>query len=171
MKCLQWNMVLKYVVSYLKFKELFQYCLHYVKYCTILFDIQPALSWKLGKNCDQILSLRVRYLHECVASWLRSTWLRTPGTHVTWVQKFEYSEQDKISWQTFLYYCTSLQRRHWSVDFVVKDTIHFIQRFDDYRQISNISHTISQNLNVSHLILQLAFHNILKPGVKSRMKM
>ena len=35
-----------------------------------------------------------------------------------------------------------------------------------YRQISNISHSKSQNLNVSRLVLQL--HN---PGVKLRMKM
>ena len=39
-----------------------------------------------------------------------------------------------------------------------------------YRKISNISHTKSQNSNVSHLILQLSLPNSLKPGVKSRMK-
>ena len=37
-------------------------------------------------------------------------------------------------------------------------------------QISNVSHTKSQNLNLSHLILQLSLPNSLKPGVKSRMK-
>ena len=37
--------------------------------------------------------------------------------------------------------------------------------------ISNISRTISQNLNVSRLVLQLYLCNILKPGVESRMKM
>ena len=40
-----------------------------------------------------------------------------------------------------------------------------------YRQISNISRTKSQNLNSSHLVLQLSLCNILKPCVKSRMKM
>ena len=40
-----------------------------------------------------------------------------------------------------------------------------------YRQISYISRTKSQNLNVSHLVLQLCLSNILKPGVKSRMKL
>ena len=40
-----------------------------------------------------------------------------------------------------------------------------------YCQTSNIKHTKSQNLNVSHLILQLSFSNLLQPGVKSRMKM
>ena len=44
-------------------------------------------------------------------------------------------------------------------------------RFREYRQISNISCTKSQNLNVSHLALQLSLPNPLKPGVKSRMKM
>ena len=36
---------------------------------------------------------------------------------------------------------------------------------------SNISHTKSQNLDVSRLVLQLSLSNPLKPGVKSRMKM
>ena len=41
----------------------------------------------------------------------------------------------------------------------------------NYRQISNISRTKSQNLNVSRHVLQLSLRNLLKPGVKSRMKM
>ena len=41
----------------------------------------------------------------------------------------------------------------------------------EYRPISNISRTKSQNLNVSRLVLQLSLRNRLKPGVKSRMKM
>ena len=40
-----------------------------------------------------------------------------------------------------------------------------------YRQVSNIRRTKSLNLNVSCLVLQLSLHNLLKPGVKSRMKM
>ena len=40
-----------------------------------------------------------------------------------------------------------------------------------YRQTSNISHTKFQNLNVSRLVLQLSLPNLLKPGVKSRIKM
>ena len=35
-----------------------------------------------------------------------------------------------------------------------------------YHQISNTSCTISQNLNVSRLFLQLSVCNILKPGVQ-----
>ena len=38
-------------------------------------------------------------------------------------------------------------------------------------QISNISCTRYLNLKVSHLVLQLSVCNLLKPGVKSRMKM
>ena len=41
----------------------------------------------------------------------------------------------------------------------------------NYRQTFNISSTKSQNVNVSGLILQLSLCNLLKPGVKSRMKM
>ena len=40
-----------------------------------------------------------------------------------------------------------------------------------YRQISNMIRTKSQNLNDSHLVLQLPSHNSLEPGAKSRMKM
>ena len=41
----------------------------------------------------------------------------------------------------------------------------------NYHQTLNIRCTKSQNLNVSHLILQLSFPNALKPGAKLRMKM
>ena len=40
-------------------------------------------------------------------------------------------------------------------------------QFGTYHQISNISHTKSQNLNVSCLILQLSFLNPLKQGVNT----
>ena len=41
----------------------------------------------------------------------------------------------------------------------------------NYRQISNIRRTKSQNLNVSRLVLQLSLPNLLKPCIKLRMKM
>ena len=40
-----------------------------------------------------------------------------------------------------------------------------------HHQVSNISRTKTQNLNDSHLVLQLSLPNPLKLGVKSRMKM
>ena len=40
-----------------------------------------------------------------------------------------------------------------------------------YRKTSCISHTKSQNLNVSHLVLQLSLPNPLKTGVKSSLMM
>ena len=39
-----------------------------------------------------------------------------------------------------------------------------------YREISNISGIKSPNLNVSRLVLHMLLHNLLKPGVKSWMK-
>ena len=41
-----------------------------------------------------------------------------------------------------------------------------------YRQVSSISRTESRipNFNVSCLVLQLSLHNLLKPVLKSRMK-
>ena len=41
----------------------------------------------------------------------------------------------------------------------------------DYRKTSSISRTKSQNLNVSCILVQLSSLNLLKPGVKLRMKM
>ena len=41
----------------------------------------------------------------------------------------------------------------------------------NYHKISNIRRTKSQNLNVSHLFLQLSLRNILKPSIMWRMKM
>ena len=41
----------------------------------------------------------------------------------------------------------------------------------DYRKVSNIRRTKSQNLNACRLILYLSLPNPLKPGVKLRMKM
>ena len=41
----------------------------------------------------------------------------------------------------------------------------------NYRKISNIRRTKSQNLNDSHLVLKSSLPNPLKPCVKSRMKM
>ena len=41
----------------------------------------------------------------------------------------------------------------------------------DYHKISNIRRTESQNLNDFRLVLHLSMSNLLKPAVKSRMKM
>ena len=41
----------------------------------------------------------------------------------------------------------------------------------EHRKTPSISRTKAQNLNVSHLVLQLCLPNPLKPGVKLRMKM
>ena len=46
-----------------------------------------------------------------------------------------------------------------------------IGQYLSYCQMSNISYTKSQDLNVSLRVLQLSLPNLLKPGVKSRMKM
>ena len=53
------------------------------------------------------------------------------------------------------------------------DTLPFIlgKCLFEYRQISNIRRTKSQNLEDSHGVLWLYLPNSLKPDVKSRMKM
>ena len=43
--------------------------------------------------------------------------------------------------------------------------------YEHYHKTSSISRTKSQNLNVSCILLQLSSLNLLKPGVKLRMKM
>ena len=52
-----------------------------------------------------------------------------------------------------------------------QDGKHFADGIFNYRKISNISRTKSQNLNVSCIDLQLSLRIILKPSVKWRMKM
>ena len=49
--------------------------------------------------------------------------------------------------------------------------INSIAFVSEYRPISNIRRAKSQNLNVSHVILQLSLPKSIEPGVKSRMKM
>ena len=48
---------------------------------------------------------------------------------------------------------------------------HGPEKRETYRQISNISCTKSQNLNVSCLVLHLSLPSLLKPCIKLRMKM
>ena len=50
-------------------------------------------------------------------------------------------------------------------------TIHWSTSGINYRKISNIRRTKSQNLNDSHLVLKSSLPNPFKPGVKSIMKM
>ena len=68
-----------------------------------------------------------------------------------------------------------LELRVWRVAWVdINKVIMLIaswERVKTYRKISNIRRTKSQNLNDSHLVLQLSLPNPIKPGVKSRMKM
>ena len=45
------------------------------------------------------------------------------------------------------------------------------QGANDYRKLSNIRCTKSQNLNDSHLVLKSSLANVLKPSVKSWMEM
>ena len=49
--------------------------------------------------------------------------------------------------------------------------IHWSTSGINYRKISNIRRTKSQNLNDSHLVLKSSLPNPFKPGVKSIMKM
>ena len=50
------------------------------------------------------------------------------------------------------------------------DVIH-LRCYAIYRNVSNIRRTKSQNLSVSRPVLQLFLHNLLKPCIKSKMKM
>ena len=45
------------------------------------------------------------------------------------------------------------------------------QKYSACHQTTSLSHTESQNLNVSRLVLQLSLPNPLKPGVKLRIKL
>ena len=75
---------------------------------------------------------------------IHSTTHGTPNTAVTGILHFK------------------LQHQHAITDGML------VLNLEMYHQTSNISHTNSPNLNLSHLVLQLSLPN---PGVKSRMKM
>ena len=65
-----------------------------------------------------------------------------------------------------VYVCYSDLICHWSINWMNR-----IPRAAYYRKISNIRRTKFHNSNVSHFGLPLSLRNILKPGVKWRMKM
>ena len=54
--------------------------------------------------------------------------------------------------------------------YIYIQTLHATTNHMIYREISNISGTEFQNLNVSRLLSQLSLCNIVKPGVKTTMK-
>ena len=58
-----------------------------------------------------------------------------------------------------------------SLTFVKVKSEDLLFCLQNYRKISNIRRTKSQNLNVSRFILQLFVPNPMKPGVKLEMKM
>ena len=81
------------------------------------------------------------YFEICVSAYLN----RLLATFVATVQSNKIESQAHIEWYMWWSDCM-------------------------YRQLSNISSTKFQNVNVSRLVLPLHLLNPLKPGVKSRMK-
>ena len=73
---------------------------------------------------------------------------------------------DEISWESSQCFCPSISGSSWWSGWASQRASNV-----KYHQISNMRYTKSPNLNVSHLVLQLSLCNILKSGVKSRMKM
>ena len=55
--------------------------------------------------------------------------------------------------------------------FAIEYLVRHLTVQKNYRKLSNIRRTKSQNLNVSHFGLQLSLRNVLKPSVGWRMKM
>ena len=60
---------------------------------------------------------------------------------------------------------------HWRPSKNISVAIDFIYWIHMYRKPHNIWRTKSQNMNVARLVLRLSLCNLLKPGVKLRMKM
>ena len=92
-------------------------------------------------------------------------------------QQVNIFNDDVMTWKHFLHYHTFVRGKHrwflWQRDSNM-DLWWFLWCYPeqiDYRKISNIRRTKSQNLNDPRLILQLSLPNQLKPGVKWTMKM
>ena len=145
-----------------------------------------AITWT---NVD-FLVMRFNGIH------LRAIWQQVPEL-LFYINEFEnctctfkvaYTESWKLSSQVYSEVFAGLFINHKNmfqyyafrnVDFFFSTTSHLRMCVDyaavfcwisKYPQISNIRCTKSQNLNVSCLVLQLSLRNLLKPGVKSRMK-
>ena len=76
------------------------------------------------------------------------------------------------SWDELDHIVFGLQNQYYSAKSPCIDLTHPFQNvfFSIYRKIYNIRRAKSRNLNVSCLVLQLSSCNILKSGIKSRMK-
>ena len=78
---------------------------------------------------------------------------------------------DFLYWYGRLHHYTCTEMKPWSMSLYWLPGKHLGPLTNmDYRKVSNIRRTKSQNLNVSRLILKVSLPNPLKPGVKLRMK-
>ena len=112
------------------------------------------ITWcKLDRHCTTVLVAADKYLHNS-----------DPGWHITspW----------SLNSQKYLHISALLVLTDWEVSVVSiwKECLWYAKSLM-YRQVSNIRGTKSQHLKDSHTVLQLSLPNLLKPDVKSRMKM
>ena len=87
--------------------------------------------------------------------------------HISWRW---YSHLVITSWHGQTFHITGVLLEIWNAMMLMWHHCYTWET-TNYRKISNIRNTKSQNFNVSRLSLQLSLHNILKPSVKWRMKM
>ena len=84
-----------------------------------------------------------------------------------WIRTFNLNYDDEYpqTGQGDMYTATKISVVHFT------NKVELSLHNNTHRKISCIGRTKSQNLNVSHIVLQLSLPNPLKPGVKSNMKL
>ena len=136
---------------------------------TIEITISPKLSWQQAdKNWSFSCSLLTKRIVEASES-VRCTHVAKVGC--SWLDR-HVALRDRHEF--FLNHSRDRKRPPSSMPHTCgkRDIQTGLNSWNEtYCQTFNIRRTYSQNLNVSHLVLQMSLPDLLKPGVKSRMKM
>ena len=137
-----------------------------------------------GKVWSQGIVWYMLYIDNAVLHVVQSSAVIT-RSHISWYHKLHYTDSNRKLTSIWTHKRHPIPRRErhafckelGKID-RVNAASHCTALSNIYRelstyycQISNISHTRSQTLKVSCLVLQLFLPKPLKPGIKSRMKM
>ena len=127
---------------------------HYLNQCWLIIS---KVQWHLSEGTfttDTSTMNHLNYLSEIALKLPRGQWVKYPDSSGLLHWHMIVRVPVESPWKTWLKMTNTKPRP-----------------CVNYHQISNISHIKYKNLNVSRLGLQLSFCSVLKPGVKSRMKM
>ena len=115
---------------------------------------------------DVTITMPIRHIHMILQYWIRTAHPKVAKSALPYLTM---NNNCLVTCEAFASYFYSQLLPHPRPKFIIHGKIYIIQYV--YCQISNMNHTKSQNLIVSHHALPSSLPNPLKPGVKLRMKM